>query len=418
MVVENVRVATLESLLAALDVRSRQQETGRLEVWDKTRDPQQAWHLYFELGQLTWGAGGARPQRRWRRQFIRACRNSDFRSSYPAQEALRMRDRFEAWDYHLILALHGRRQVEVEQVCSVVAETTKEVLFDILQAGSGSSPQLHPPESDSSLSFAWHRNFRPSQELKIPSSWVSAPEELIATAKERWRAWSSAGLGPYSPDLCPVIRDPQRLRSQAAPETFKNLTNLLNGDRSFRDLAIVMHCDPLKVARPLLPYALAGVIAFEESDDIPPRIPNPPSARPANADDSGRRHTDARSAPLVACIDPDPQSCQLTERLLAECGYRSFGLQDPTQVLATLVSKKPDLILLDPNLPTISGYEICAQARRIAMIQDIPIVIVTGSDGIADRVRAKMVGATDFIAKPLSPQKLQDIAADYLEQPV
>lgn len=415
MVVEKDRVATLEALLATIDARSQQNETGRLEIFSQVRDTQRPWHLYFELGRLTWATGGVHPQRRWRRQFVRACRDSDLRSSYPAQEALRMRDRFEAWDYHLILALHGRKQVEVEQVRQVVAETTVEVLFDILQVSSDMMLRLQSNENLDPLRVTWSHNRRPSQELKIPSSWVLPSVELVARAQEKWQAWSEAGLGPYSPDLCPTILDPESLKAQVAPETFKNLTNLLNGDRSFRDLAVIMRCEPLKVARPLLPCAKAGAIAFDRSDDLPPRLPNPPRPKPTqNLDDVGRRRTDTKLTPLVACIDPDPHSCELAERLLSECGYRNFSIREVTQVLATLVAKKPDLILLDPNLPTISGYELCAQARRIATLQNIPIVIVTGNDGIADRVRAKMVGATSFVAKPLSKQKLQEVAREYL----
>lgn len=407
--------SSIEQLLAMLRERSQQQETGRLEV----RTQLCYWYLYFELGHLTWASGGLHPQRRWRRQFIRACRNSDFRSSYPAQDALRLRDRFEAWDYHLILALHKRQQIEAEQLRQIVTATTAEVLFDLFRAGSDLALRLQPGKtSDKPFVTAWSANLRPSLNLTIPSSWVEPLDNILRQTQAAWGAWKQAGLGPYSPDMCPVIRQPKQLQTHASPATYKNLSLLLNGERSLRDLAVMMRSEPLKVARPLLPYVQHEVIAFDTLRDLPPRVPAPTAVEKSDQTDNsnnsgGRRSFDSNLSPLVACIDDSAQSCQIAERLLTQAGYRSFSIQDPIQVLPSLVAKKPDLILLDLIMPAISGYELCSQIRRIPRLRETPIIIVTGSDGLVDRVRAKLVGATDFLSKPLSSKRLQQ-ALQYL----
>ena len=50
-------------------------------------------------------------------------------------------------------------------------------------------------------------------------------------------------------------------------------------------------------------------------------------------------------------------------------------------------------------MPNTNGYEVCEKLRRIPLFRNTPIVILTGNDGVVDRVRTKMVGATDFLSK-------------------
>jgi chemotaxis family two-component system response regulator PixG len=65
-------------------------------------------------------------------------------------------------------------------------------------------------------------------------------------------------------------------------------------------------------------------------------------------------------------------------------------------------------------MPNTNGYEICGQLRKISTFRDTPIIILTGNDGIIDRVRAKMVGATDFLSKPVNAEIVLDVARQYL----
>ncbi|NJM57779.1 MAG: response regulator, partial [Synechococcales cyanobacterium RU_4_20] len=69
---------------------------------------------------------------------------------------------------------------------------------------------------------------------------------------------------------------------------------------------------------------------------------------------------------------------------------------------------------LDLVMPVASGYELCKQIRRVSAFKDIPIVILTGNDGVIDRVRAKMVGATDFVGKPVKADKIIPLLDKYL----
>lgn len=65
-------------------------------------------------------------------------------------------------------------------------------------------------------------------------------------------------------------------------------------------------------------------------------------------------------------------------------------------------------------MPYTSGYEICAQLRKISFFAKTPIIILTGSNGIFDRTRAKVVGSTDFLNKPIVVDQVMAMLNKYL----
>ncbi|NEO27500.1 MAG: response regulator [Kamptonema sp. SIO4C4] len=110
--------------------------------------------------------------------------------------------------------------------------------------------------------------------------------------------------------------------------------------------------------------------------------------------------------PLVACIEDDAGVQQQLEQIFTSQGYRFLAISDPVKALPLLLQHKPAFIFLDLVMPIANGYEICAQIRRVKEFQKTPIAILTSSDGLVDRVRAKMSGATTFLAKPIDAQKV------------
>jgi chemotaxis family two-component system response regulator PixG len=67
-------------------------------------------------------------------------------------------------------------------------------------------------------------------------------------------------------------------------------------------------------------------------------------------------------------------------------------------------------------MPNTNGYEICSFLRKSPQFKEIPIVMLTGHDGIVDRLRAKMVGSTDFLGKPPDPTKVVQVVQKYLKE--
>ncbi|MBH8564869.1 response regulator [Nostoc sp. CENA67] len=120
------------------------------------------------------------------------------------------------------------------------------------------------------------------------------------------------------------------------------------------------------------------------------------------------------SKPLVACVDDSLTICRSLEEIISQQGYRFVGIQDSLTAVLKLIKSKPDFIFLDLLMPKVNGYEICSQIRKTPSLKDVPVVILTGKDGIVDRMRTKLVGATDFLGKPVEAEKVLNVLHKYL----
>ena len=118
----------------------------------------------------------------------------------------------------------------------------------------------------------------------------------------------------------------------------------------------------------------------------------------------------SNSSTLIVCID-DSKAVQKQVRMTLEAGgYQVLSILDPTIALKQLSQHKPTVIFMDINMPNLNGYDLCSLLRKSQRFKDIPIVMLTGRDGMIDRVRAKLVGATDYLTKPCDPNKLISLA--------
>ena len=107
--------------------------------------------------------------------------------------------------------------------------------------------------------------------------------------------------------------------------------------------------------------------------------------------------------PTIAYADDNSADRQLMQKVLSELGCnRVISISEPTLVLASLLDSPPDLVFLGLE----NAVDVCTQIRRISPLKHIPIVIVTSTDGVLERMRAKLAGAFGFIAKPISEDDL------------
>jgi len=379
--------------LLELAVYSQEKFTGSLVV-KAARGP--SWTLYLSLGRLVWATGGQHPVRRWRRQLIRYCPSFD-----PNRLALRAGDALTCWDYEVLLLLVRRQLSQAEPMVAIARGIAAEVLFDLAQAAA-------TLPSPAQLQIDAAAGVRPSQLGILPQTSTLELSAILVEAQRAWQAWSAAGLSQVLPDLAPVILQSAALQQQLAPQAYRNLQLLANGRRSLRDMAWLAKQEVLSLARSLLPYHQQRAIAFQTIPDLP----RPQFLRPDQPEETAAPAPPRQ--PLIACIDDHPQIGELLEGLLSEAGYRCLTIADSVRALPLLLQHQPELILLDLVMPIANGYEICAQIRRVSQFQTTPIVIVTGRDGLVDRVRAKLAGATDFLSKPLDAQQVLGVARRYL----
>ena len=162
-----------------------------------------------------------------------------------------------------------------------------------------------------------------------------------------------------------------------------------------------------------MPYVEKGYLTLNPLADLPePNISKDLPGKSSQGSSSAPAPVSTR--PLIACIDDSPIICQSMERVITDANYRFIGISDPLRAIAQLLAQKPDLIFLDLVMPNANGYEICGQLRKLSLFKETPIVILTGQDGILDRVRAKLVGATDFISKPVTGTVVLETMARHL----
>jgi chemotaxis family two-component system response regulator PixG len=102
------------------------------------------------------------------------------------------------------------------------------------------------------------------------------------------------------------------------------------------------------------------------------------------------------------------------EAILQPLGYDILTILDPLQGVSLLLKHKPQLIFLDLVMPSTNGYELCTFLRRSSVFKETPIVMLTGHDGMVDRLRAKVVGSTDFLSKPPDTTKVLQVVQKHL----
>jgi diguanylate cyclase (GGDEF)-like protein len=103
----------------------------------------------------------------------------------------------------------------------------------------------------------------------------------------------------------------------------------------------------------------------------------------------------------VLIIDDDPVFTLLASETLQQAGFEARIASNTRDALALFEKEKPDLVLLDVELPGSNGFEICAKLRAMSPDGDVPIVMVTAHDDTESIAQAYEVGATDFIHKPV-----------------
>ncbi len=105
----------------------------------------------------------------------------------------------------------------------------------------------------------------------------------------------------------------------------------------------------------------------------------------------------------VLLIDDDQKILSLLKRGLAYEGFEVYTAFDGEAGLTAAKKYQPHLVLLDISMPGMDGLEVC---RRLHLLQDIAIIMLTARDDVADKVNALGLGADDYVPKPFSFDEL------------
>ena len=110
-----------------------------------------------------------------------------------------------------------------------------------------------------------------------------------------------------------------------------------------------------------------------------------------------------KPSPSVLVVDDDPDVRALVSTLLGRAGYLITEAPDGRAALKALYDQRPDLVVLDVNMPDLDGW---ATLERIRDLSDVPVVMLSARGEELEKVRALRAGADDYVTKPFGRQEL------------
>ena len=350
---------------------------------------EQYWFVFFLNGQIVYAADRATSLSRLA-DYLRRYRAEDTLSHLVVPSIATT----NAPEYGYLWALLEHHTLTPAQGRSIIQSMVHETLFDLLSLHQGSfifelGPALSPQLTT----------------LEITP--------LLAKTMTQVQEWKQFHPHIQSPDQCPAIADLATLQATLSKRTLATLDRYVDGKTSIRQIARYLNRDSLTVARAIYPYVQKGMIqlvyktAQEHAADR--------SVKPVRSKEFGEFGRSVAPKPLrVVCIDDGVSVRQTVEHILQQHGYEATAIGNPLKALSLVFQLKPDLILCDIAMPELDGYEICAMLRTSTAFRQLPIVMLTGKDGFIDRVKAKMVGATDYLTKPFGESELLMLVEKYI----
>lgn len=106
----------------------------------------------------------------------------------------------------------------------------------------------------------------------------------------------------------------------------------------------------------------------------------------------------------ILIIDDDPIGTKMIQFLLSEEGYEVISVDNHRGAMQILAKELPDLILLDVQMPQVSGFEFYEQLVKDGY--DVPVIFITAKGELEDRLRGLHMGADDYITKPFAPAEM------------
>jgi two-component system, chemotaxis family, response regulator PixG len=246
--------------------------------------------------------------------------------------------------------------------------------------------------------------------------------------QRRLKIWQKFTTIIRSPHQRPYLTNAKFLETPVpggtlSAKALNQIAQLMKG-RSMRDLALFLKQDELKLIQLLTPYLRHDAICLRDPAapfDRLPLIPEPDLPPVELVDKLPEIEQKLSIAPInpdlyqIACIDDSPLILDEMERFLGTKGkYQLTKLEDPLKAAGIIFRLKPDLILMDITMPGINGYKLCSLFRSSTALAQTPIIMVTGNKGLVDRVRANIVGATDYLTKPFTEQDLITLVEKHL----
>ncbi|OUL33828.1 two-component system response regulator [Nostoc sp. T09] len=340
--------------------------------------PQQYWFVFFLNGQIIYcqqGDGSLSRIDDYLRHYRVEMQLDDIQ--------LASLDSVNVAEYSYLWALLAQNMINPKVARDIMHNLVYETLFDLLSLHEGS--------------FIFHQSPALTPQL---TTWEITP--LVTKIAKQLQHWQQ--LYPYiqSPDQVPMLSDVVQLHTSLPVETVNKLKHWADGKTSLRQLARYLNRDIFTVAKAIYPYVQQGWLQLVYSNTCDFNL------------DRENSEVDSNGRVRIVSIQASTTIGETIESILQPQGYEVLTLTNPLESLSLIFQLQPDMIFCDMTMPELDGYEICAMMRQSTVFALVPIILLNAQDRFIDRVKAKMVGTTDFLTKPLKDTEILTLVEKYI----
>ncbi|MCY7334344.1 MAG: response regulator [Pseudanabaena sp. CAN_BIN31] len=333
------------------------QRTGELLIESNTG---KFWFLFFDNGELIYATDTDSKLTRLR-DYLHGLGLDKALDQLPSSKL-----GINVLEYGQIWALLEANILSPDQAKSILASTIREVLFDIIGLYQGTFVF----EISTALTPKLER-FKFSQ--------------INGEYTRQLQTWKQFYPVLQSIDQCPIL---------LAEEALPHLNTWVDGKTTIRQLSRYAGLAISQIGQQIYDAIALGEVAITQLAMNVPQQVKVQSSR-------------------ILCIDDSVTICRAVEYILHNHGFQVMAVSSPTKALSLVFQHKPDLILCDITMPELDGYELCGMLRKSSAFAKVPIIMLTGKDGFIDRVKARMVGATEYLTKPFGEKELLTTVEKY-----
>ena len=116
----------------------------------------------------------------------------------------------------------------------------------------------------------------------------------------------------------------------------------------------------------------------------------------------------------ILVVEDQLDNRQILDDLLTNAGFDIVEAGNGEEAIASAQASRPDLILMDIQLPILDGYEATRRLKADPDLKSIPIIVVTSYALSGDEEKARLAGCDDYVAKPFSPRLLLTKIKEYV----
>ncbi|GAB4210811.1 MAG: hypothetical protein OHK0012_02090 [Synechococcales cyanobacterium] len=207
-------------------------------------------------------------------------------------------------------------------------------------------------------------------------------EPVLQQAAERQDLWHSLAVGIPSMSAIPIVYWERFNRLPMTEEQRQKIHQLTDEGRSLEAIAAHLGRDRLEIAQMFASWVKKGLMGMHQ--------PTPPQVND--------------TTPTILAVDDSIVVQEMLRQALPHYNVITSG--QPADILNLMVQHRPDLLILDITMPGIDGLEICRMVRGLEQFRAIPIIILTGREGLWDRIKGKLSGATRYLSKPFNEVQL------------